>query len=111
MPETETAPIVRDPRLLAFFAGRTLSSFASQIQAVAIGWQIYALTGRPLALGLVGLDFAATLAIGAQAGFVGIWSGFLIGGQWFYYWYGAYGQGTHFRLLLWGLAALLLVAV
>lgn len=55
MPETETAPIVRDPRLLAFFAGRTLSSFASQIQAVAIGWQIYALTGRPLALGLVGL--------------------------------------------------------
>ena len=51
----DAAPLLRDPRLVAFFTARTLSSFASQMQAVAVGWQIYALTGKPLSLGLVGL--------------------------------------------------------
>ncbi len=35
--------------------GRGLSSFASQMQAVALGWQVYALTGRAFSLGLLGL--------------------------------------------------------
>ena len=51
----DAAPLLRDPRLVAFFISRTLSSFASQMQAVAVGWEIYALTGKPLSLGLVGL--------------------------------------------------------
>ena len=38
-----------------FLFGRAFSSFAYQIGAVAIGWQVYALTHSVLALGLVGL--------------------------------------------------------
>src|SRR5579862_1981975 len=39
----------------AYFFGRLFSSVAGRISAVAVGWQIYALTGSALALGLVGL--------------------------------------------------------
>ena len=34
---------------------RFLATASSEMQAVAVGWQIYGLTGRPLDLGLVGL--------------------------------------------------------
>jgi MFS family permease len=40
---------------LFFLASRSLSRFASQIAAVAIGWQVYDLTGRAFDLGMVGL--------------------------------------------------------
>jgi MFS family permease len=43
----------RDFRL--FQSGRFLSTVATQMQSVAVGWQIYALTGQALNLGLVGL--------------------------------------------------------
>jgi MFS family permease len=39
----------------AFQAARTLSILGTQMQSVAIGWQIYAITGRPLDLAWVGL--------------------------------------------------------
>jgi MFS family permease len=39
----------------AFQAARTLSILGTQMQSVAIGWQIYALTRRPLDLAWVGL--------------------------------------------------------
>jgi MFS family permease len=35
--------------------GRFLSIIGTQMQAVAVGWQVYAITGRKLDLGLVGL--------------------------------------------------------
>ena len=38
-----------------FCAARFLSSVATQMQSVAVGWLVYALTGQALALGLVGL--------------------------------------------------------
>jgi MFS family permease len=38
-----------------FLPARFLSTGASEMQAVGVAWQIYALTGRPLDLGLVGL--------------------------------------------------------
>ena len=41
--------------LLGFIGSRSLSSIGFQIQAVAIGWQAYAMTHRPLTLGLIGL--------------------------------------------------------
>ena len=41
--------------LLGFIGSRSLSSLGFQIQAVAIGWQAYAMTHRPLTLGLIGL--------------------------------------------------------
>jgi MFS family permease len=40
---------------LFFLASRSLSRFASQIAAVAIGWQVYDMTGRAFDLGMVGL--------------------------------------------------------
>ena len=40
---------------LFFLGSRSLSRFASQIAAVAIGWQVYDLTGRAFDLGMVGL--------------------------------------------------------
>src|SRR5215471_16237458 len=40
---------------LLFLLSRSLSRFSSQIGAVAIGWQIYDLTGRAFDLGMVGL--------------------------------------------------------
>jgi MFS family permease len=43
----------RDFRL--FQSGRFLSTVGTQMQGVAVGWQIYALTGQALDLGLVGL--------------------------------------------------------
>ncbi len=38
-----------------FIAYRMLSVFSSEMQAVAVGWQVYEITHRPLDLGLVGL--------------------------------------------------------
>jgi MFS family permease len=38
-----------------FLLSRSLSRFSSQIGAVAIGWQVYDLTGRAFDLGMVGL--------------------------------------------------------
>jgi MFS family permease len=38
-----------------FWCARTASALASQMVAVAVGWQIYEITGSALALGLIGL--------------------------------------------------------
>ena len=43
------------PSYRYYLTARFLASVSSEMQAVAVGWQIYALTGRPLDLGLVGL--------------------------------------------------------
>src|ERR1043166_3263800 len=45
----------RQPFLIFFLLARSLSRFSSQIGAVAIGWQIYDLTGSAFDLGMVGL--------------------------------------------------------
>lgn len=43
------------PNFRFYIAARFLVILALEMQAVAVGWQIYALTNRPLDLGLVGL--------------------------------------------------------
>ncbi len=43
------------PPFVFFWLARVSTSMAYQMQAVAIGWKIYAMTGRPFDLGLVGL--------------------------------------------------------
>ncbi len=55
-----------------FWCARVCSSFAFQMQSVAIGWQVYALTGSAFDLGLVGLMqflpiMLLTLAVGHAA--------------------------------------------
>jgi MFS family permease len=43
------------PNFRYYMTARFLITTASEMQAVAVGWQIYAITHRPLDLGLVGL--------------------------------------------------------
>jgi MFS family permease len=55
-----------------FWFARGFTSIAFQIQGVAVGWQVYALTGSPFYLGLVGLAqflpmFLLTLVVGHVA--------------------------------------------
>src|SRR5919199_2985664 len=47
--------LLRQSPFLFFLLSRSLSRFSSQIAAVAIGWQIYDLTGSAFDLGMVGL--------------------------------------------------------
>ena len=47
--------LLRHSSFVLFLLSRSLSRFSSQIGAVAIGWQIYDLTGSAFDLGLVGL--------------------------------------------------------
>ena len=53
---TDSPPTVyRDRDFYAFVSARFLATVAMQVQSVAIGWQIYAITHSTFALGLVGL--------------------------------------------------------
>jgi hypothetical protein len=47
--------LLRHPSFLSFLLSRSLSRFASQIGAVAIGWQVYDMTGSAFDLGMIGL--------------------------------------------------------
>jgi MFS family permease len=47
--------LLRQPSLIFFLLSRSLSRFSSQIGAVAIGWQVYDLSGSAFDLGMVGL--------------------------------------------------------
>ncbi len=50
-----STPLLRDPAFLRFLYVRIAASVALQIQVVAVGWQMYTLTGSPFRLGLIGL--------------------------------------------------------
>jgi MFS family permease len=61
----------RHPPFAAFWAMRAASTVAYEMQAVAIGWQVYDLTGSALALGLIGLaQFVPGFAFGLFAGHI-----------------------------------------
>ncbi len=54
---------------LLYFVARTFSSFSRQMGAVAVGWQVYALTHSAFCLGMVGLvQFLPTLVLVFIAG-------------------------------------------
>ncbi len=44
------------PGFVRYLSARLLASVAVQMQTVAVGWQVYAITGDPLDLGLIGLS-------------------------------------------------------
>jgi len=57
--ESTGAPLGRllnYPSFVRFLSARLLASVAVQMQTVAVGWQVYAITGKPLDLGLIGLS-------------------------------------------------------
>src|SRR5258706_5014422 len=54
---------------VAYWCARTVNNAAYQMQAVAVGWQIYALTGSAFDLGLVGLvQFFPVVGLGVLIG-------------------------------------------
>jgi len=55
-PRARTLSVLRHPDVLRFVSARFLATLAAQIQLVAVGWQMYAVTGDPLDLGLIGLS-------------------------------------------------------
>ena len=66
-----SASVLRHKPFAFFWCARVLSSFAYQMNAVAIGWLVYALTGSALDLGLVGLaQFLPVLLLTLVAGHV-----------------------------------------
>jgi MFS family permease len=57
------------PAFLQFWGARLCAGFGFQMVSVAVGWQIYAITGRALDLGLVGLvQFVPSLLLALPAG-------------------------------------------
>jgi MFS family permease len=54
-PPASAGALLTHRPFLFFLLSRSLSRFSSQIAAVAIGWQIYDLTGSAFALGMIGL--------------------------------------------------------
>jgi len=68
-PPVTAGELLRHRAFLFFLLSRSLSRFSSQIAAVAIGWQIYDLTGSAFDLGMVGLvQFAPTALLVFVAG-------------------------------------------
>jgi len=53
--QEEPKAILQHRPFVLFWFSRVATMIAFQMQAVAVGWQIYALTGSALYLGLVGL--------------------------------------------------------
>jgi MFS family permease len=55
VPARSTPPLFRHRPFRLLFTTRAAANTANQMQAVAVGWLIYDLTGSALALGLIGL--------------------------------------------------------
>ena len=61
--------LYRNQPFLLYFIGRLFSHSSRQIVAVAVGWQVYEITGSAFHLGMVGLvQFLPTLALTFNAG-------------------------------------------
>lgn len=66
-----TVSLFRKPAFTLFWIARVCSAMGFQIAGVAVGWQIYALTGSAFALGMIGLaQFLPMLALIFVAGHV-----------------------------------------
>jgi MFS family permease len=61
--------LLRHPAFVQFWFARIASGFGFQMLSVAVGWQIYAITGRALDLGLIGLvQFFPSVLLALPAG-------------------------------------------
>ena len=71
MPTTTADRLFNNPGFLALLCARALSSLGYQMQAVILGWQMFALTHSAWALGLIGLaQFLPFMALVFVAGTV-----------------------------------------
>ncbi|MEO7323528.1 MAG: MFS transporter [Dokdonella sp.] len=61
----------QQPAFVQFWIARIASGFGFQMLSVAVGWQIYAMTGRALDLGLIGLaQFIPSVLFALPAGHI-----------------------------------------
>ena len=68
-PRSRAFRALRFPNFARFITARFLATLAVQMQSVAVGWQVYALTGDALDLGLIGLaQFLPFVALVLPAG-------------------------------------------
>ncbi|TBR36785.1 MULTISPECIES: MFS transporter [Dyella] len=75
MPPAPAAPatdsLLKHQAFVHFWFARIASSFGFQMLSVAVGWQIYEITGRALDLGLIGLvQFIPSVLLALPAGHV-----------------------------------------
>jgi MFS family permease len=74
MPSSPAQPaesLLQHRAFVAFWFARIASSFGFQMLSVAVGWQIYAITGRAFDLGLIGLvQFVPSVLLALPAGHV-----------------------------------------
>ena len=69
MPSSTRASLYGHSAFRLYFTGRLFSHFSRQIVAVAVGWQVYEITGSAFHLGMVGLaQFLPTLLLTFNAG-------------------------------------------
>ena len=62
-------------------------------------------------VGVTEVSVARSLAVLGALAFTSVWAGFLVGGNWFCYWFCHEGaQNTHYQMTLWGMVTLLLLA-
>jgi MFS family permease len=67
--KTEPTPALRSAGLRPYLAANALATLAAEMQSVAIGWQVYQLTGSFAQLGFVGLaQFAPFILLVLPAG-------------------------------------------
>jgi len=63
--------LLRHPAFVAFWFARIASGFGFQMLSVAVGWQIYAISGRAFDLGLIGLvQFVPSVLLALPAGHI-----------------------------------------
>ncbi|NKJ23196.1 MFS transporter [Dyella sp. SG609] len=68
---TSAASLWQHPAFVQFWFARIASGFGFQMLSVAVGWQIYEITGRALDLGLIGLvQFIPSVVLALPAGHV-----------------------------------------
>jgi MFS family permease len=67
--KSTTASLLRNPSFSLYLAARIIATLGVQMQSVAIGWQVYEVTGRVFDLGLIGLaQFAPFVLLVLPAG-------------------------------------------
>ena len=99
---------ITDARLIEIFFQtiRLAETVAAAILLVASALLVGA------ALGLFAADLATMLALVGTTFFCLIWAGFIIGGNYFHYYFcHQWGQSNHFMFMYWGLFVLVILVI
>ena len=99
---------VSNPKIidLAFQTIRLMETLAAVVLLVAAGMLVLAAFGGVLPV------LATGLALAAVTFFSMIWAGFIVGGNYFHYYYcHQWGQSNHFMFMYWGLFVLAILLI